>query len=602
VGRVTYALVAAALLASAMVGAAPADAAPSRLAQPTPADCTIFVSNGVALGTSGDDVICGTAGDDTILGGGGSDTIFGFGGNDHIDAGAGSDWVDGGSGYDEIVLGPGDDYANGGPDADQIWGDSGLDRLVGGTGDDALSGGYGVDYVNGGSGVDYCPVDKQDTSVSCYFDSAKPKLVSVAVATRYVNTSADARELVLRVHVTDAGTGIRYIKMVFQRHLANGEWVSDVTFAGDAEFPQCTASNHAATPQNGETTTCLVSGTWNNGVYELRTTLRHWSAQGAYILSSVQLSDGARNNGFLSYDILLTRHLAVSFHQTGVGDAIAPALRAVQLISPASVSTSAAAKLVGFRIHVTDAVSGVSGISLGIARMTHTDGADSYLWPQPGVDGLASSPTCSVDPPTETQLCRQSGGDHDGWYQAWIELPRWAPKGVYELTVVGLNDLAGNARYYTYPELMQRHLMAKVSQTSTGDSVAPTVVGISVKTPTVSAGVADARVVIQVHARDVVSGVSGIFVDFAPHGDWTIQELEFATLNDACDQFNQDACLISGNVHDGVWQMATWLPAHAAGGVWSLVQVQVNDAAGNTQGWGPAELKAAHLSGSFTNS
>ena len=605
--RTTLAAVVFALLASSLGAAVPAAALPApavhvRVSQPTPADCTIFVVNGTALGTAGDDVICGTPGDDTILGGGGSDTIFGFGGNDYIDAGAGNDWVDGGAGYDQIVLGPGDDYANGGPDADQLWGDSGLDKLIGGTGNDSLSGGSGVDYVNGGAGVDACPVDKQDTSISCYYDSAKPQLVSISVATQNVDTSAAAKELALRVHVTDAGTGVRDIRLVFQRHLANGEWVSDVGFDGDAEHAPCTASNHAASPQPGETTICLVSGTWNNGIYEMRTQLRHWSAQGAYILSDVRMYDGARNWGLISYDTLVTRHLAVSFHQVGTGDATAPAFRSVQLISPASVSTKSSAQLVGFRVHLTDAVSGISGMRAEIARMTHTDGVDQYYWPQPAVAADGFGP-CAGGSPSTAQVCRASGNVHDGWYEVWIELPRWAPKGVYELTVMGLSDLAGNTHWYTYGELVTRHLMAKISQTSVGDSAAPTVVSVTVKTPVVHAGIDMARVVIRVHARDAVSGVSGLFVDFSPTSASTTQALGFESGNEPCGPFNQDACLLSGTPRDGVWQMAWWLPAHAAGGTWSMHSVTANDNAGNSQSWGGSdELKAHHLSASFINS
>jgi hypothetical protein len=590
-----------ALLAGSL-GVAPAAAVSPRAAQPTPADCTIFVVNGIALGTAGDDVICGTPGDDTILGGGGSDTIFGFGGNDYIDAGAGNDWVDGGAGYDQIVLGPGDDYANGGPDADQLWGDAGLDKLVGGSGNDSLSGGSGKDYVNGGDGVDACPVDKQDTSISCYYDSAKPQLVSVAVATKNVDTSAAAQELALRVHVTDVGTGVRSIHLVFQRHLTNGSWVSDVTFEGDAEHAPCTADNHAASPQPGETTSCLVAGTWNNGIYEMRTQLRHWSAQGTYILSDVRMYDGARNWGLISYDTLTTKHLAVSFHQTGAGDATAPAFRSVQLISPASISTASSAQLVGFRMHLTDAVSGISGISAEVARMTHLDGVDQYYWPQPGVgDNPATVSWCPHGTPSTSQVCRASGDIHDGWYQIWIELPRWAPKGVYELTVVGLSDLAGNTHYYTYGELVTRHLTAKVSQTAAGDSTPPTIVSVTVKTPVVHAGTDWVKVVIQVHARDAVSGISGLFIDFGPSAASTTQALSFASSNEPCSALNEDACLVSGTIRDGTWQLAQWLPAHAAGGVWTMYGATANDNAGN-QGWaGPDELKAQHLAASFTN-
>jgi len=609
------AVVASALLAASLVGASPAVALPSSVAlpppaiavqsqapQPTPADCTIFVTKGVAVGTSGNDVICGTAGDDTILGSGGNDTIFGLGGNDYIDAGAGNDWVDGGSGYDQITLGSGDDYANGGPGADQLWGGAGLDKLVGATGDDSLTGGPGVDYVNGGAGVDYCPVDKKDTSVSCYFDTAKPKLVSISVATPNVDTSAEAKELALRIHVTDAGTGLRTINLVFQRHLANGSWVSDVNFRGDAEHSPCTASNHAASPGPGYTTTCLVSGTWNNGIYEMRTLMPHWSAQGTYILSDATLVDGAYNTTRLGYDTLIDRRLAVSFRQAGSGDGLAPALRSVQVISPATFSTANSAQLIGLRMHVTDAISGVAGtIMVEMARMTHVDG-DEFLWPQPNSWGPAAAPACAETAPSTSQVCRESGNPNDGWYQAWVELPRWSPKGQYELTSVRLSDLAGNTKTYSYGELETRHLMAKVSQVSAGDSTAATVVSVSVKTPVVQAGAVDARVEIQVHARDAVSGVNGLFVTFASQGNWTSQILDFSSSNAPCDDLNQDACLLSGTPRDGTWRMAARLPAHAAAGVWSLVDVTANDSAGNSRRWNSSEeLKAAHLSATFTN-
>lgn len=236
--------------------------------------------------------------------------------------------------------------------------------------------------------------------------------------------------------------------------------------------------------------------------------------------------------------------------------------------------------------------------------MTHADGVDQYLWPQPGIGAdPATVDWCPRDPPLTAQICRSSGDVHDGWYQAWIELPRWAPQGTYELTVVGLSDLAGNTHYYTYGELVTRHLMAKVSQTSVGDSTAPTVVSVTVKTPVVSTGADWARVVIQVHARDAVSGVSGLFIDFSPAASSTTQSLSFASGNEPCTELNQDACLLSGTPRDGTWQLAQWLPAHAAGGVWTLSGVTANDNAGNTQGWAlPDELKAHHLSASFTNS
>ena len=60
-------LVVVSVVAMSLLGPAPS----ARAVTPTPADCTIFVQNGFAYGTPGDDVICGTPGRDVILGYGG---------------------------------------------------------------------------------------------------------------------------------------------------------------------------------------------------------------------------------------------------------------------------------------------------------------------------------------------------------------------------------------------------------------------------------------------------------------------------------------------------------------------------------------------------
>jgi hypothetical protein len=604
-------LIAAITLSSALalglvaVGSAPAGAVAP---QPTPADCTIFVVDGTATGTPGDDVICGTDGNDIIVGLGGSDTIFGFGGDDYIDAGAGADWISGGYGADEIVLGSGDDYAMGGPGADRLWGDSGADVLVGYTGDDSLVGGTGADTLDGGSGVDYCRKDSGDIEKSCYFDAAAPTLVSIAVGTPSISTTYASRVAAVRLRVADLGTGVASIEMTFTRRLTNGQFVNPVVFRAETDGADqlCTPDGHAPTPAPDGGSVCLVAGTPTSGVYELRTWVPHWAPQGTYRLSNVVLRDAAGNQARgLDFDSLITRHLAVNFKQVGPGDALAPLVRALEPVTP-SVSTYFSERVVGVRLHVTDATSGLAGISLGLAR-TVRDGGGSvidYLWPQPQMYMQADgAPLCGTGVPTPAEImgatsyCRESGTAHDGWYRLWTTLPRWTPKGVYDVVSVDASDNAGNQKFMPVGELAVRGLSTGISQAGPGDDAAPTVSGVAVSTPTVSTGSAQATVTVQVRAADAVSGLGGIFLDLAPVSNPTNVGLSLAAGMEPCSAQITESCLKSGTLSNGLWTLSAVLPAHSPAGVWKLWRISVYDRAGNDHEWDGASFKA-----SFTNS
>jgi hypothetical protein len=97
------------------------------------------------VGTSAGEVLTGTAGNDVICGMGGNDTINASGGNDVIDAGLGNDVVNAGEGNDTMI---------GGSGADKLRGDSGNDVISGGVGDDTISGGNGNDTISGDAGQD----------------------------------------------------------------------------------------------------------------------------------------------------------------------------------------------------------------------------------------------------------------------------------------------------------------------------------------------------------------------------------------------------------------------------------------------------------------
>lgn len=602
---------AVALLASLFVVSALVAAPPVQAATITPADCTIFVTNGLAVGTDGDDVICGTEGDDTILGSGGNDTIFGFGGNDWIDGGAGADWLEGGYGYDEIEAGPGDDYASGGPGADRLWGQDGLDDLVGGSGDDALAGGPGADDLTGGYGVDYCKKDAADTTSSCYFDTSKPTLVAAAMGTPSVDTSLAPKMISVRVRLKDTGTGIGYISLTFARHFTNGQTANDVPLEAWVEGADqtCTAWGHAYPPTEvGTTNVCLVSGTPRDGVYELRTLLPRWQAQGTYRLTNVRVRDLAYNTAGMWWDTLTDKGLAISFKQTGAGDSYAPLVRDVALITK-SVDTSLDRRVVGARVHITDGTSGVGGATLEWARVVRfaDGGVKEYRFPQPAMTVIGVDPEiCVAGVPSADDLysgardwsCRESGGTrNDAWYRVWTVLPRWTGKGTYELVDIITGDRAGNRKVMMFDEIAYRGVAASFAQVGTGDETAPTVSELQMLTPSVSTGTDAVQVKVRIRVKDAVSGLGMLDLGFEAQ-DGSGQGVALIAGSTPCDDVVQEACRVSGTDQDGIYEATAWLPAHAAAGTWKLTTLLAQDKAGNNRWLYESSVPAL----SFTNS
>lgn len=598
----------AVMLSSALVLGVLGVAVPSTAAATahTTADCTIFVVDGVATGTEGDDIICGTAGDDVIFGLGGNDTVFGLGGDDYIDTAAGNDWVSAGYGDDEVHLGVGDDYTMGGPGADGLWGDAGGDELDGWSGDDSIVGGSGADDVDGGTGVDYCRKDTGDIQKSCYFDTSAPSLVSIALGTPTVSTTYADRVVAVRFRVADKGTGLARVSMEFARRLPSGSTPNKVDFQAGTAFAEqfCTASRHAPTPPKGESSICLVSGTPQAGVYEMRSWIPRWAPTGTYRLMRVAMWDAAGNRRSLPWDTLVERRLSVSFKQIGPGDSVAPVVRAVEVLTP-SVSTTDADQLVGARIHVTDALSGLSGLYLEWGRVKRVDGVVvKYLWPFPAMHvNPADAPDCGPDLPavadikfSATPYCLESGTLKDGWYRAWGVFPQWVGKGTYDLVSISVGDRAGNSRLENPDEVPNHPLANSIEQTGPGDETAPVVTSVTVDTPSVSTGSQEAEVRFTVTATDALSGVASIDLEFAPASNPTQVGLDAFAGSDPCSEAI-DFCLVSGTLNNGVWTTSGFLPAHAPAGTWTLWRVTVTDRSGNIR-----QTSGTAFGASFTNS
>ncbi|HHQ4893461.1 TPA: calcium-binding protein, partial [Aeromonas veronii] len=154
-------------------------------------------SQGVFIGTSGNDVLVGSAGNDSLAGGDGNDTLTGRGGNDTLVGGAGND----------LLLGEG----------------AGSLRLEGGQGNDTLQGGSGTNLYlfNLGDGHDLIINNALNVAVS---GSSEIRLGAGIVANDLQVVRVDNQLVIKHVNGVDSIT----INGWFE---GEQHWVGQVTFA-----------------------------------------------------------------------------------------------------------------------------------------------------------------------------------------------------------------------------------------------------------------------------------------------------------------------------------------------------------------------------------
>ena len=125
-------------------------------------------------GEGGPDVLLGDRGRDTIIGGNGDDTLFGdiinfldsrANGRDLLLGQAGNDVLFGQRGADTLSGGDDDDLLFGGRNGDRLFGDAGDDTLFGDLDGDILQGGTDDDLLFGGRGSDTLSGDSGDDSL-----------------------------------------------------------------------------------------------------------------------------------------------------------------------------------------------------------------------------------------------------------------------------------------------------------------------------------------------------------------------------------------------------------------------------------------------------
>jgi hypothetical protein len=431
------------------------------------------------------------------------------------------------------------------------------------------------------------------------------------VAPTSLDTSAAAQQVAVRVALKATPTAsITDIRLTFYRHLAGAAKANIVVFAASNKsaataYRECDANHHAIAPVAGDTTMCLSSGALSNGVFELRNLLPQGSNPGTYALDRVEVRDSLGRRLDVDYATLVTRKQSVAFVQTGAGDSTAPVLVSTQMVS-ANINTASSDAIVALRVHATDDLSGVYLVSARFRRAVVNNGVTTYLAPETVASSFAgrACPAPSAITPLVGQygyVCRESGNKLDGTYLAYFLMKRWSVQGTYQLTNLSLVDAAQNRLDDIDIDLANANASASFTQSGIGDIDGPTARVINVVTAKVTAKSAKYEPVIKVAARDNVSGIKQIWVQYKSAVKATAPVITFTTTDIPCTVASAvNHCRYSGTSKDGVWRIHAIVAASVPKGAWNLSRVQILDNAGNLTILSGASLTAAKLTSTFT--
>ena len=253
-----------------------------------------------------------------------------------------------------------------------------------------------------------------------------------------------------------------------------------------------------------------------------------------------------------------------------VSDTQAPGLTAIDF-TPASVDVSSGTASVVVTASATDNLAGVTNVSV--------------IFRSPS--GLQAVPASSSQ-----FLSRISGTALNGVYRGTVVFPQFSEAGVWKLSV-SLTDAVGNFVNISAASLAALGFPTDVTVTSTPDTVAPQLTGISYASPTlnVSAGAQ-----VQTTTMTMTDDIAGL--------DFTTP-LEFRmTFRSPSGQeryvIRTDFQMTGGTPLNGTFRVNTSFPQYSESGTWTISFLRLIDRAGNTRQLSTAAIKALGINPDFT--
>ena len=259
-------------------------------------------------------------------------------------------------------------------------------------------------------------------------DTTAPQLTSLTFPTA-VNLSTGAQAELFTAAATDNATGIRDVKIHFDKDLVTGSGPGLVDLDGTGD-------------------------TWADGTSTFNLTLPRTARDGTYTITAVDVIDGAGNVRSYTTAQLAALGIGTSLTITGSSvDTTAPELSVLGF--PTTIDLSAGAKSANFLAAGTDAGRGIRDVRITFDK-----------------DLLGGAGTGVIDIP---------GTSNDPWTDgssAFVQvIPTTAKNGTYTVTGVDVTDAAGNVRHYTTGDLATLGLNTSLTITGAQAPGGPDTIG-----------------------------------------------------------------------------------------------------------------------------
>jgi titin len=273
-------------------------------------------------------------------------------------------------------------------------------------------------------------------------------------------------------------------------------------------------------------------------------------------------------------------------NSAGWGDTSAPTAK-VKPFDPANDTNPPVLRSLDFSPAPVDTTAGPATVTI-TARICDDLAGSAKYYPYSGLVLRSPSGRQSLYA-SFTEQSRTAGGPLDGTYQVKVVLPQYSEAGLWTATVT-LSDALNNTATLSSGQLAAAGFPAGVNQTGTLSDTAPPVLRNLTLEPGSVDTSGDART-ISVTAR-ITDDLSGLAPTARP-------SLSFRSPSGR-QMASASLTLQSGSGQDGIWAGSTAIPRYSETGTWVAAGVYFNDVNGNAASTGAADLAAAGLPSSFT--
>jgi len=226
--------------------------------------------------------------------------------------------------------------------------------------------------------------------------------------------------------------------------------------------------------------------------------------------------------------------------------------------TPSSVDVTSSAQTVTFTVHVTDNLSGISGVSVNLRSPTGVQNHGGFGFPGPGVV-------------------------LDGTFDVPVQIQRYSEPGTWTVAFVQLFDRVGNRSFLDTAALAAAGFPTTISVTDANpDTVAPAISSILISPNSLDVSSAPATITVDVNLTDALSGLSPTNLPYLTVQSPSGNQSRFISSN----QWTQ----VAGTPNDGVWRGSFAMPQYSEPGVWRVTSIYTGDATGNVRFFFSPEL------------